>query len=115
MHRQNLALWILAILGLGLFIAALLGLRDDPSIVRYEFVADDAYRTPALALLPHGWKRGPSVILVHGYSGSKEMMQPMARALARAGLAVYCPDLPGSGDSRARFRHEEALPALRGF
>ncbi len=115
MLRRNLVFWILTVLGLGLFIAALPGLRDDPSVVRYEFVAEDAYRTPVLALQPRGWKGGPSAILVHGYSGSKEMMQPIARALVQSGIAVYCPYLPGSGDSRERFRREEMPAALSGL
>ncbi|HYK87187.1 MAG TPA: alpha/beta fold hydrolase [Acidobacteriota bacterium] len=115
MFGRNLILWILAVLGLGLFITSLLGLRDDPSIVRYEFVAEDAFRTPVLALQPRGWKGGPSAVVFHGYSGSKEMMQAIARSLARSGIAVYCPDLPGSGDSMSRYRRDEMFPAVRGI
>ncbi len=115
MRRNNLVLWILAAVGLGLFSAGVYGLRDDPSVVRYEFTADDANHTPVLALQPRGWKGGPGVILVHGYSGNKEMMQPIARMLARSGMAVYCPDLPGSGNSTEKFHRDRMLPALRDF
>lgn len=115
MHRKNLTLWILAALGVGLLIGALLGLRDSTAVARYEFTADDTYHTPVLALQPRGWQRGPSAIVVHGYSGSKEMMQSIARSLAESGMAVYCPDLPGSGDSSERYRREEMHGALRGF
>lgn len=115
MRKDNLILWILATLGSGLFIAAMFGLRDDPAVARYEFVADDAFHTPILALQPHGWENGPSAILVHGYSGSKEMMQAIARSLAQSRIAVYCPDLPGSGDSPEKYRREEMLGALSGF
>jgi pimeloyl-ACP methyl ester carboxylesterase len=115
MRRENLILGILAVLGIGLFIGATFELQDDPAVARYEFVADDAYHTPVLALQRRGWEQGPSAILVHGYSGSKEMMQAIARSLAQSGIAVYCPDLPGSGDSLERFHRDEMPGALRGF
>jgi pimeloyl-ACP methyl ester carboxylesterase len=115
MRRENLILWVLATLGLGLSIGALFGLRDDPACVRYEFTAEDMNHTPVLALRPRGWTRGPGAIVVHGYPGSKEMMQAIARPLAQAGIAVYCPDLPGSGNSAEKYRSEEMLPALRDF
>jgi pimeloyl-ACP methyl ester carboxylesterase len=115
MRRNRLILWVLATVGFGLSIGALFGLREDPATVRYEFTAEDTYHTPVLALRPRGWKRGPSAIVVHGHPGSKEMMQAIARSLAQTGIAVYCPDLPGSGNSDERYRSEQMLPALRAF
>jgi pimeloyl-ACP methyl ester carboxylesterase len=57
--------------------------------------------TPIRIIEPAGGVRAPAVVLVHGFSGSAAMMDPMATALARAGHVVVMPDLPGHGRNAA--------------
>jgi pimeloyl-ACP methyl ester carboxylesterase len=57
----------------------------------------------------HRWRvveagHGPLIVLVHGFTGSKENWLPLMRELART-HRVIAPDLPGWGDSE---RHEGA-------
>jgi pimeloyl-ACP methyl ester carboxylesterase len=60
-----------------------------------------------------------SVVLLHGLSGNKVVMNYLARALADQGLRVYVPDLPGHGRSAGPFTPERAetcaLSLLRGL
>jgi len=44
---------------------------------------------------------GLPVVLIHGFPLSRQMWQPQAEALAKAGCRVICPDLPGFGESRS--------------
>ncbi len=43
------------------------------------------------------WAPGPMVVLVHGAGGDRASWPLQARALARSGLNVFAPDLPGHG------------------
>lgn len=57
-----------------------------------------------IAGTPVEYYRGSSppgyvVIVVHGYSGSKELMKPWGYYLARQGFETYVIDQPGHGDS----------------
>jgi pimeloyl-ACP methyl ester carboxylesterase len=60
-----------------------------------------------------------SVVLLHGLSANKVIMQYLARALAEQGLRVYVPDLPGHGRSAGPFTPQQAeacsLSLLRGL
>jgi alpha-beta hydrolase superfamily lysophospholipase len=49
-----------------------------------------------------------SVVLLHGISANKIVMQYLARAFAELGLRVYVPDLPGHGRSPGPFTPEQA-------
>jgi pimeloyl-ACP methyl ester carboxylesterase len=54
----------------------------------------------------HRWRvveagQGPLIVLVHGFTGSKENWLPVMRELART-HRVVAPDLPGWGDSERR-------------
>jgi alpha/beta superfamily hydrolase len=49
-----------------------------------------------------------SVVLFHGLSANKVIMQYLARAFAQAGLRVFIPDLPGHGRSPGPFTPEQA-------
>jgi pimeloyl-ACP methyl ester carboxylesterase len=49
-----------------------------------------------------------SVVLLHGISANKIIMQYLARAFAELGLRVYVPDLPGHGRSPGPFTPEQA-------
>ncbi|HEY1468815.1 MAG TPA: alpha/beta fold hydrolase [Candidatus Acidoferrum sp.] len=60
-----------------------------------------------------------SVVLLHGLSSNKVIMNYMARVFAEQGLRVYVPDLPGHGRSPGPFTPEQAetcaLSLLRGL
>ena len=60
-----------------------------------------------------------SVVLLHGLSSNKVVMNYLARAFAEQGLRVYVPDLPGHGRSAGPFTPEQAetcaLSLLRGL
>jgi len=60
-----------------------------------------------------------SVVLFHGLSSNKVVMNYLARAFAEQGLRVYVPDLPGHGRSPGPFTPEQAetcaLSLLRGL
>lgn len=49
-----------------------------------------------------------SVVLLHGISANKIIMQYLARSFAELGLRVYIPDLPGHGRSPGPFTPEQA-------
>jgi pimeloyl-ACP methyl ester carboxylesterase len=49
-----------------------------------------------------------SVVLLHGISANKIIMQYLARSFAELGLRVYIPDLPGHGRSPGPFTPERA-------
>lgn len=63
----------------------------------------------ALTVGDHRWSyleagQGPLIVLVHGFTGSKENWLPLMRLLARH-YRVVAPDLPGWGESE---RHSDA-------
>jgi pimeloyl-ACP methyl ester carboxylesterase len=45
------------------------------------------------------WGRGPTVLLVHGWSGSAADLAPVAAELVRAGYRAVLFDMPGHGDA----------------
>ncbi|MGB7844240.1 MAG: alpha/beta fold hydrolase, partial [Candidatus Acidiferrum sp.] len=49
-----------------------------------------------------------SVVLLHGISANRIIMQYLARSFAEIGLRVYVPDLPGHGRSPGPFTPEQA-------
>jgi pimeloyl-ACP methyl ester carboxylesterase len=81
-----------------------------------SFVVSAEQPTSVVAILPENVDRAPVVLLVHMYSGSKEMMQGIAFALAKLGIACYLLDLPGHGVSPTRFEFgqmESRLATIR--
>ena len=63
---------------------------------------------PAFPELPTGrialwsWGRGPTVLLVHGWSGNAGDMAPLAAEFVRAGYRAVLFDMPGHGNSAPR-------------
>src|SRR5205085_2792008 len=56
-------------------------------------------RVPATLLLPDGARSTPAVLLLHGFSSSKERMtQSVGRALQTRGVASLALDLPFHGE-----------------
>ena len=90
--RRALLWWVAAGLLLVAGVGVLVGSTAD---VRRS--ATTAGSTPVRVSTAEPTGRGPVIVLVHGFSGSSAMMDPMASALSRAGFAVVAPDLPGHG------------------
>lgn len=109
----SLAAWARVLLAIGLVLTAfsVTSIYSSRSDVPTETVALGADGlTPALHLgaasIPalRGQFAGPdgalgTVIVVHGFAGSKEFMRDIDYSLARAGFEVYGIDLPGHGRS----------------
>ncbi len=87
---------------------------------------DPSDPVPAIALYGRAAAHAPVVFLFHWFQGSKEVMEPWAQELARAGffaLAVDChlhgerkvggmfarPDLPSLGEEFSVFVHQSAI------
>lgn len=108
---------------------ALIRLLPDAAATRLSiFLAEAAFRAPikerdraALARAqPHAWgpkrqfrawcwgKRGPQIVLIHGWGGRATQMAPLAEYLAGAGYRCLAPDMRAHGASpgrRIRFAH----------
>lgn len=88
-----------------------------------RYVADTGVcRVDLEAIASKGVRDGAepgSVVLFHGLSGNKVVMNYLARAFAEQGLRVYVPDLPGHGRTAGPFTPEQAescaLSLLRGL
>lgn len=50
----------------------------------------------------YSWGEGPTVLLLHGWSGSAAQMTPLVSPLLAAGLRVLALDMPGHGLARGR-------------
>ncbi|HEX9413622.1 MAG TPA: alpha/beta fold hydrolase, partial [Ktedonobacterales bacterium] len=79
----------------------------EAGIVRQTFTVSGALPVPVISLRPI-IRRGDAIaVIVHGYSGSKEVMIGFGLELARMGVPSYLLDLPGHGASTAPL---DALP-----
>ncbi|HEX6886723.1 MAG TPA: alpha/beta hydrolase [Candidatus Nanopelagicales bacterium] len=106
--RRHLALWWLiaaALIGAGVLL-----LRTSTHDV--ERSATSAGETPMRILTPSGQPVAPAVVLVHGFSGSAAMVDPLGSALARAGHLVVMPDLPGHGTNPRPLTEGSLEPAI---
>lgn len=68
----------------------------------------------ALAALPGGADLGATVLLLPGYTGSKEDFAPLVDPLLDAGLGVVAIDLPGQHESGGPDDESAFLPAALG-
>jgi pimeloyl-ACP methyl ester carboxylesterase len=68
----------------------------------------------ALAALPDGVDLGATVLLLPGYTGSKEDFAPLVDPLLDAGLGIVAVDLPGQYESRGPDDERAYLPAALG-
>ncbi len=109
-HRSLRLLAIVIALLLVLVVAAVLW-RDPYSVVRADFarqrIAAGLSRDSAV-IGDHRWvyaysdeapKDAPTVVMLHGFTGSKENWYPVARLL-RGHYRLLIPDLPGWGESQ---------------
>ena len=97
--------WVAA--GMLLAAGVLVLVASTAAVSRTSTVAGS---TPVRVFTPQQPGPGPVVVLVHGFSGSAAMMDPMASALSRAGFVVVAPDLPGHGGNVTPLR-QDALDA----
>ena len=62
---------------------------------------DTGSTTPATLYLREGGDSAPVVVIVHGFAGSRQLMEPFALTLAQAGYTVASLDLMGHGRNPA--------------
>ena len=73
-------------------------LLPERAMQRRAGEAEPAYPQLATGRIPlWSWGRGPTVLLIHGWSGSGASMAPMAAAFVRAGYRAVMIDMPGHG------------------
>jgi alpha-beta hydrolase superfamily lysophospholipase len=88
-----------ALLLAGYSVSFLQVINYESGITRQTFTIHGALPVPVIHLTP-ATRRGKAVaIIVHGYSGSKELMIGFGIELARMGVPGYLLDLPGHGES----------------
>jgi pimeloyl-ACP methyl ester carboxylesterase len=93
----NLSGLILLLVGYGL--SFLQVSTYEAGIVRQTFTVAGAIPVPVISLHP-ATRRGDAIaVIVHGYSGNKEVMIGFGLELARMGVPSYLLDLPGHGES----------------
>ena len=68
--------------------------------------------TPYTHYMPVDAPRG-RVLVVHGLDVTREVMSLISAALVDGGFEVYAIDLPGHGDSKAKFETAQAEEAIR--
>ncbi len=94
--------WLFAALGTVLLVAGTHLIRTHRVPAR-ELVLDEACRTPVLVQEPlHSAPIG-AVVVFHGLSANRRLMQTPGQWFAAAGLRVFLVDLPGHGDSTEPF------------
>jgi pimeloyl-ACP methyl ester carboxylesterase len=106
-----------------LVLGALLTFVPSRRYTERRYVADTgACKVDLDVVALRGFRDGSepgSVVLFHGLSSNKVVMNYLARAFAEQGLRVYVPDLPGHGRSPGPFTPEQAetcaLSLLRGL
>jgi pimeloyl-ACP methyl ester carboxylesterase len=85
------------------------------STIREQRIELAGYETRALELEPTGPARGPSIVLLHGFSDSADCWRPTLAALAASGRRAVALDLPGFGRAARLDREAPILPQLDAF
>jgi pimeloyl-ACP methyl ester carboxylesterase len=80
----------------------------ETGITRQQFTISGAIPTPVIHLIPATRRGNAIAIIVHGYSGSKELMIGFGLELAKMGVPSYLMDLPGHGESTVALNASEA-------
>lgn len=101
-----LALGCVALAGLALAGAALAGAFRG-AVEETSLVTAAGHRIAASIYRPERARPDVAVVLCHGISASRRVMDPMARALARRGLLVVSFDYGGHGASEPRPGRED--------
>lgn len=95
MSRLRLAVIVLAMVVIALAWQQVLAARAGLSLRSLPAAV------PAVFMAPKGSQARPAVLLAHGFSGSKQLMQAYAYTLAHAGYAVLLWDFDGHGANAA--------------
>jgi pimeloyl-ACP methyl ester carboxylesterase len=93
----NLAALVVCLAGFGIAFAQ--AHMYEAGIVRQQFTISGTIPTPVIHLMPAERKGNAIAIIVHGYSGDKELMIGFGLELAKMGVPSYLMDLPGFGES----------------
>ena len=88
--------WLVLILSLGAIALSVFLLERDRAGLVIAPLAGTGTTPATLYLTPDGGP-APVVIVAHGFAGSRQLMQPIALTLARAGYTVVSYDLQGHG------------------
>ncbi|MFN4057850.1 MAG: alpha/beta hydrolase family protein [Roseinatronobacter sp.] len=88
--------WLVLVLSLGAIALSVLALERDRTGLIIAPLAGTGTTPATLYLTPDGGP-APVVIVAHGFAGSRQLMQPIALTLARAGYTVVSYDLQGHG------------------
>ncbi len=96
-------MWLLALAGVLLLVSALNRFAPLSAAAWLEFMGLKLIGLAKRQVVVHGQRlpylhggRGPALVLVHGFTASKELFLPLARHLT-AHFTVYAVDLPGFG------------------
>ncbi|HSG48881.1 MAG TPA: alpha/beta hydrolase [Longimicrobiales bacterium] len=81
--------------------------RDEAGIVRESFRVGD---TPATLYRAEGAGPAPLVLVAHGFSGSRRLMEPLALALAGRGYVAVTYDFMGHGRHPHPMRRGQQAP-----
>lgn len=94
-------LGVSGVVGIALLVGSAVGLAQAQEGGEVRSASVDGI--PVTLYSPGGEQ--PTVIVAHGFAGSAQMVDPLARGLARAGFTVVTFDFPGHGENGS------ALPA----
>ena len=89
---RGLALAVLALAAIALALVKLGGATHGLSVTTLDIAG-----TPVTIFRPQDGKPAPAVVIVHGFAGSRELMQPFAVTLARNGYVAITFDVLGHG------------------
>lgn len=67
------------------------------SVTGVTYVGGEGQRVPAVLASPPGAQNQPCVVFMHGYLGSKEDAEPLARPMKRLGVSVFALDAAYQG------------------
>jgi pimeloyl-ACP methyl ester carboxylesterase len=118
MNRWELGLALIGLVCLSLGARSIR--RDTQHLAKQELLLKGGgCQTPMTVLEPAGEKVSGTVLIIHGLSANRRLMQILGDEFARSGLRVYLLDLPGHGDNtdpftfaRAQWCAEMALESL---
>ncbi len=89
---RGLWLAILALAAISLALVKLVGATSGLSVTTTDIAG-----TPATIYRPQDGRSAPTIVIAHGFAGSRELMQPFAITLARNGYVAITFDFLGHG------------------
>lgn len=110
MNRQVLLLLLLLTLSLVFSVGLIAYERSELEYERVEIPVAEVNNRVLKGILakPQGVGAFPTVIMFHGFSGSKEMVRPFSESFAKAGFLTLIVDLQGHGASQGTLREDDS-------